>query len=85
MVYSTGVITGTEALAAQRRLALHPSFNLNRYYSKMCEFVRSRMSLEIVTSNILLLQGPLYKEARIHNQIDLMDGAVMTLFAPWQV
>ena len=42
------------------------------------------MSLAIVRSNSLLLCGPHGKRARIRQQPELTDGAVMALIAPWQ-
>ena len=42
------------------------------------------MSLGIVRSNSLLLCGPREKGARIRQQPDIIDGAVMTLLAPWR-
>ena len=65
MVYSADRIPGAEALAAQKRLAVLPSYKLKREYSKMCGFLRERMSLAIVRPNSLLLQGPRDKGARI--------------------
>ena len=82
MVYSADGIPGAEALAAQKRLAALLSYKLNREYSEMCGFVRARMSLDIVRSNSLLLRRPRDKEARIQQQPDLTDGAVMELPAP---
>ena len=58
MVYSAEGIPGAEAIAAHKRLAALLSYKLKREYSKMCGFVRARMSLEIVRSNSLLLRGP---------------------------
>ena len=52
MVYSVDGIPGMEAVAAQRRLALLLSNNLKREYLVMRGFVRSRMSLAIVRSNV---------------------------------
>ena len=57
MVYSADRITGTEAVAAQRRLASMLSNNLKRKYLEMCGFVRAHISLAIVRSNTLLFQG----------------------------
>ena len=65
MVYSTDAIPGAEALAAQKRLAALLSYKLKREYSKMCGFVRARMSLAILRSNNLLLRVPREKGARI--------------------
>ena len=84
MVYSADGIPGAEALAAQKRLAALLSYKLKRGYSEMCGFVRSRMSLAIVSSNSLLLRGPLDKGVGIQQQPELTDGAVMALLAPWQ-
>ena len=58
MVYSADGIPGSEALAAQKRLAVLLSYKLNQEYSEMCDFVRVRMTLEIVRSKSLLLCGP---------------------------
>ena len=82
MVYSVDGITGAEALAAQKRLAALLSYKLKREYSEMCPFVRARVSLAIVRSNSLLLRGPRDKGARIRQQPELTDGAVMSLLAP---
>ena len=65
MVYSANRIPGAEALAAQKRLAALLSYKLKRGYYEMCGFVRVRMSLAIVKSNILILRGPCEKGARI--------------------
>ena len=64
MVYSVDGIPGAEALAAQNILAALLSYKLKREYSEMCCFVRARMSLAIVISNILLLRSPWEKEVR---------------------
>ena len=84
MVYSADRIPRAEALAAQKRLAALLSYKLKREYSEMCGFVRARMSLAIVRSNSLLLRGPREKGARIWQQPELIDGAVMALLAPWR-
>ena len=57
MVYSAYRIPGAEALAAQKILAALLSYNLKREYYEMCGFVRARMSLVVVISISLLLQG----------------------------
>ena len=84
MVYSADGITGAEALSAQKRLAELLSYKLKRKYSEMCGFVRARMSLAIVRSNSLLLRGPRDKGTRIWQRLELTDGAVMSLLAPWR-
>ena len=84
MVYSADGLPGAEALAAQKRLAALLSYNLKREYSEMCGFLRARMSLAIVRSNSLILHGPCDKGARIRQQPELTDGAVMVLLAPWR-
>ena len=84
MVYSADRIPGAEALAAQKRLAALLSYKLKQEYSEMCGFVRARMSLAIVISNSLIIHGPHYKGARICQQPELKDGAVMSLLAPWR-
>ena len=60
------------------------SYKLKREYSKMCGFVRARMSLAIVRCNSLLFRGPRENGVRIPQQPELMDGAVMPLLAPWR-
>ena len=82
MVYSADRVPGAEALAAQKRLAALLSYKLKQEYSEMCGFVWARMSLEIVSSNSLLLRRPRDKGARIWQQLELMDGEVMALLAP---
>ena len=84
MVYYADGIPGAEALAAQKRLAALLSYKLKREYSEMCGFVRARMSLAIVRYNSLLLRGPRDKGARIWQQPELTDGAVMALLTPWR-
>ena len=82
MVYSTDRIPRAEVLAAQKRLAVLLSYKLKRKYSEMCGFVRARVSLVIVRSNSLLLCGPRDKGVRVHQRLDLTDGAVMALLVP---
>ena len=84
MVYSADGIPRAETLAAQKRLAAPLRYKLKREYSELCGFVRLRMSLVIVRSNILLLCVPQKKGARIRQQPELMDGVVMALLAPWR-
>ena len=84
MVYSADGIPGAEASAAQKRLAALLSYKLKREYSEMCGFVQARIFLAIVSSNSLLLRGPRDKGARIRQQLELTDGAVMALLAPWR-
>ena len=84
MVFSADGIPGAEALATQKRLASLLSYKLNQEYSEICGFVRARMSLAIVRSNSLLFHGLLEKWGRIRQQLDLTDGEMMALPAPWQ-
>ena len=63
---------------------MHLRFNMNLEYSKMCRFVQARMSLEIVISNSLVLQGAQDKEAWICQKPDLTDGAAMAQIMPWR-
>ena len=77
-------IHGVEALAAKNRLAKLLSYKLKQKYLEICGFVRARMSLAIVRSNSLLLRGPCNKGARIRQQTELTDGAVMPLLTPWR-
>ena len=65
MFYPADVIPGAEALAAQKRLSALLSYKLKQEYSKMCGFVRARVSLAIVISNSLLLCGCCDKEAHL--------------------
>ena len=58
MVYSADRIPGSEAMAAQNRLAALLIYKLKREYSEMCGFVRERVSLVIVRYNSLLLRNP---------------------------
>ena len=83
MVYSAYGIPGAEALAAHKRLAALLSYKLKQEFSNMCGFVWSRMLLEIVMSNSLLLSSPHDKGAHIQQRPELVDGAVMALPAPW--
>ena len=82
MVYSLDGITGAEALAAQNRLYALLSYKLKREYSEMCGFVRVRMSLLILRSNILLLCIPCDKGARNRKRPELTGGALMALLVP---
>ena len=50
----------------------------------MCGFVRAWMSLAIVKSNTLLLQGARDKEAYIYQRPDLVYRSVMALLMPWR-
>ena len=84
IVYSSTRRSSTKYLSARRRLALHLRFNMNLEYSKMCRFVQARMSLEIVISNSLVLQGAQDKEAWIYQKPDLTDGAAMAQIMPWR-
>ena len=84
MVYSADRIPGAEALAAQKRLAALLRYKLRREYSEMCGFVRARMSLVIVRSNILLLFSLRDKGLHIRKRPELTDGAMMALLAPWR-
>ena len=84
MIYSADRIPGAESIAAQKRLAALLSYKLKQEYSEMCGFVRARTSLAIVRSNRQIIHGPLDKGARIQQQPDMTDGAVMTLLAPWR-
>ena len=83
MVYSADIIPGAEVLAAWNRLALLLSYKLKQEYSEICGFLRARMSLVIVRYNSLLLRVPQDKGARIRQQPELTDRAVMALLAPW--
>ena len=83
MVYSTDRITRAETMTAQNMLAALLSYKLNQEYSKKCGFVKARMSLAIVRSNILLLHVTQDKETRIRQQPDMVDRAVIALLVPW--
>ena len=82
MVYSADGIPRAEALAAQKRLGTLFSYKLKQEYSEMCGFVKASMSLAIARSNSLLLRVPREKGARIQQQPEMTDGAVMALLAP---
>ena len=84
MVYSTDGFTGMEAVVAHQLLSLLLSNKLKREYLEMCGFVRARTSLAIVISNTLLLHGAREKEVYIQQRLNLEDGAVMSLLAPWR-
>ena len=84
MAYSTDGISRVEALASHKWLVALLRYRLKQEYSEMYGFVRARMSLEILRSNSLLLRGPSDKGARIWQQPELADGAVMAMLAPWR-
>ena len=84
MIYSVDGIPLAEALAAQNILDALLSYKLKWEYSEMCGFLSARISLAIVSSNILLLCGPWGKGGRIRNQPELTDRTVMALLAPWR-
>ena len=84
ILYSADGIPRTEAVAAERRLASLLINKLKREYLEMCGFIRVSISLAIVRSNTLLLQGTRNKEAYIRQRTGLADGALMVLIAPWQ-
>ena len=65
IVYYADGILGSEALAAQKRLAALLSYKPKQEYYEMCGFLRARMSLAIVRCNSLLLRGPWDKGAHI--------------------
>ena len=82
--YSAGKIPGTEAIAAQRYIPSLLRNNLNQEDSKMCSFVRARMSLVMVRSNTLLLRGTRYKGVYILQRPDMTDVVVMSLITLWK-
>ena len=84
MVYSAYGIPETEAIAAEKRLALLLINNQNREYSEMCGFIRAGISLAIVKFSTLILQGSRDNESYIFQIPDLVDGAVMALLVPWR-
>ena len=84
MVYSADGIPRMEAIAAQQHLASLLSNNLKQEYSEMRGFVRVWLSLAIASSNTFLLCGARDKEVYIRQRLDLEDGAVMALLAPWR-
>ena len=84
ILYSADGISETESVAAHQRLALLLSNNLKQEFSEMRGFVRARISLAIVISSTLLLQGAREKEACIFQRPDLEYGAVMSLLMPWR-
>ena len=84
MVHSVDGMLGKEAVAEKRCLTSLLSNKLKCEYLEMCSFVRNRMSLAIARSKTLLIQGAMDKEAYIRQIIDLADGEVMALIAPWR-
>ena len=84
ILYSANGTPVTEAVDAHRCLASLLSKNLKWEYSEMYGFIRAKMSLAIVKSNTLLLQGARYKNVYINHILDMVDGAVMALIVPWQ-
>ena len=58
---------------------------MKQEYSEICGFIRAWMSVVIVRSNILLLQGTRDKEAHIYHRLDLENEVVMALLEPWRV
>ena len=84
MVYSANGIPEKEAVAAQQRLALLLSNNLKREYLEMCGFVRAQMSLAILIPKSLILRGARDTDEYIQQRLNLEDGTVMALMAPWQ-
>ena len=75
LVYSVDGMACKEARAWEKRVASLLASKMDRPYSEMCGFVRSRMSLAIVRSNTLLLRGQ-----RAHRALRpvLEDGASFT-------
>ena len=82
MVYPAYGVPGTEDVAAQRHLASLLSNKLKREYLEMCGFIRAWVSLAIVGSNTLILQGAMDNEAYIRQRPNLEDGLVIALMAP---
>ena len=75
LIYSVDGMACKEARAWEKRVASLLASKMDRPYSEMCGFVRSRMSLAIVCSNTLLLRGQ-----RAHRALRpvLEDGASFT-------
>ena len=71
------------ALAAQIKLTSHLSFKLKQEYYEMCGFVRARLSLEIVRSDSLILQGDQDNDEMIRQLTYLTNGVEMVLLTPW--
>jgi hypothetical protein len=57
LVYSVDGMACKEAVAFEKRVASLLASKLDRRYSEMVGFVKSRMSLSIIRSNTLLLRG----------------------------
>ena len=76
-------MTRTDDVVSQRRLASLICNKLKREYLEMCDLIKDQISLTIVRSNTLLLQGVRDKEAYIRQRLNPADGAVMALLAPW--
>jgi len=75
LIYSVDGMACKEARAWEKRVASLLASKMDRPYSEMCGFVRSRMSLAIVRSNTLLLRGQ-----RAHRALRpvLEDGSSFT-------
>ena len=84
MVYSSEKTPKAEALAVQKGISALLSINLKKEYFELCGFMREKISIVIVRSNTLLLRGPWYNEAHIHQEMELLDGVVMVLLEPLQ-
>ena len=85
MVYYVDGIPGTEAVAAQQRLALLLSNKLKQEYFEMCGFIKAGISLATSISNTLLLRGSREKDAYIFQRTDMGEGVVMALIVLWRV
>eukprot|EP00957_Ditylum_brightwellii_P208277 15356639-Ditylum_brightwellii.AAC.1 len=71
-------MAGAEVQAAMKQMAALLSRMLKREYSEMCGYVKAWMSLAVVCSNALLLQGTRDKSSCIKQAV-MMDGAGMSL------
>ena len=70
LVYSVDGLASKDAHNAERHLASVLATKWGRSYSKMANFVRTRMSLAVVRSNTLLLHGDQNHSLRRHAPLD---------------
>ena len=70
---------GVEAQVAQRRMAYQISKKMKQKYSKMCRFLCSSISLEIVISKTSILSGTWDKSAQIWQRMEPMYSMLLCL------
>eukprot|EP00957_Ditylum_brightwellii_P106906 8156289-Ditylum_brightwellii.AAC.1 len=82
MVYLADGMLGDEAEAAEKRMAALLDISMQREYSKMCSYVRSRMALALARSNTMMLCRARDHEGRFGRQPVMEDGAGMAMLVP---